>query len=249
VSDHATFRYRGSVILLAASLTVIVVSGAVIWWTMAGSRPPDPVRQVIPQFTIDPDEDPAVTSSAPPSPSTPSPSPRQSPSEERGTASIPPVADTYVVAENPTTNYGSQTKLTASNWNNPWHSQAYLRFTVPQPPGGMVIASAELRLVYQKTSQQAALTEVRSVADTSWSETAMTYQNRPALGEIIATATLPQSGATVLRFDVSAAIRSPGSYCLAMTNPTPQSSTVVYSKEQGADGPRLVLIYRRAGSG
>ncbi|MFF4189594.1 DNRLRE domain-containing protein [Nonomuraea sp. NPDC001831] len=104
--------------------------------------------------------------------------------------SIAPVADTYVVAEAPGTVYGTSAKLAASNWRTHWHSQAYLKFTVPAPPAGQSIASARLEMLYQKTEQQADVTELRSVADNSWTES-MTYPVRPAPGPVVATATLP----------------------------------------------------------
>ncbi|MFF0862043.1 hypothetical protein ACFYUV_09830 [Nonomuraea sp. NPDC003560] len=65
---------------------------------------------------------------------------------------------------------------------------------MPAPPAGRSIASARLEMLYQKTDQQAAVTEVRSVADNSWTES-MTYPARPAPGPVVATATLPAPGA------------------------------------------------------
>ncbi|MEO3799448.1 DNRLRE domain-containing protein [Nonomuraea sp. B1E8] len=155
---------------------------------------------------------------------------------------IAPVADTYVVAESPDTSYGTATKLAASNWNTPWHSQAYLRFPVPAPPAGQSIASVRLELLYQKTDQQASVTELRTVTDNAWSES-MTYAGRPALGPVVATADLPAPGATNLSFDVSGTVRAAGTYSFALTNPTAQSSTVVHSREAGDLGPRLVVTY------
>ncbi|MFC5821049.1 CBM96 family carbohydrate-binding protein [Nonomuraea harbinensis] len=155
---------------------------------------------------------------------------------------LAPVADTYVVAEAPGNVYGTAAKLAASHWNTPWHSQAYLRFSVPAPPAGRSIASARLEMLYQKTEQQASVTELRSVADNSWTES-MTYASRPAVGPVVATATLPAPGATAISFDVSATVRAAGTYSFAMTNPTAQSATVVHSREAGDLGPRLIVSY------
>ncbi|KAB8194633.1 DNRLRE domain-containing protein [Nonomuraea phyllanthi] len=165
-----------------------------------------------------------------------------SPSAAAARDGIAPVADTYVVTESPGSTYGSATKLAASNWSTPWHSQAYLRFSVPAPPAGRSIASARLELLYQKTTQQASVTELHAVADNTWPES-MTYTDRPALGPVVATVTLPEAGATSLSFDVSGTVRTAGTYSFAMTNPTAQSATVVHSREAGDLGPRLVVTY------
>ncbi|MER6508644.1 DNRLRE domain-containing protein [Nonomuraea sp. NPDC001636] len=157
---------------------------------------------------------------------------------------LAPVADTYVVAEAPGTVYGTSAKLAASNWSTPWHSQAYLKFSVPAPPAGQSIASARLEMLYQKTEQQADVTELRSVADNSWTES-MTYPVRPAPGPVVATATLPAPGATSISFDVSATVRAAGTYSFAMTNPSAESATVVHSREAGDLGPRLIITYTR----
>ncbi|ROT29264.1 DNRLRE domain-containing protein [Micromonospora sp. HM5-17] len=159
---------------------------------------------------------------------------------------VPVEADTYVVREAPQTAYGSATKLAASNWSTPWHSEIYLRFPTPTPPPGQRIAAARLELTFQKLTQQPAALELRAVAGSGWSE-AMTYATRPGTGAVLATAAVPAQGTPAVAFDVTSALPAGGSVSFAVTNPTAQSAGVFHSREYGVDAPRLVVSYAPTG--
>ena len=154
---------------------------------------------------------------------------------------VPASADTYVVQEAPGTSYGSATKLAASNWSTPWHSQVYLRFTLPAPPAGQRVASARLELTFQKLTQQPSMVELRAVVDSTWSEN-VTYANRPATGPVVATAAVPTQGTEGVSFDVTSAA-VPGTVSFAVTNPTAQSAAVFHSREYGTGVPTVVVEY------
>jgi hypothetical protein len=157
------------------------------------------------------------------------------------TTTVGATADTYVVVERPALAYGTQAKLTAANWSTPWHSEAYLRFAVPAPPAGQTIAGARLELTFTKLDEQPGTVELRSLTG-AWSEST-TYATRPAVGAVVATATLPGQGQAGVSFDVTAAVQAAGRVDFALANPSAQSVASVHSREQGADGPRLVLVY------
>ncbi|GAA0710939.1 DNRLRE domain-containing protein [Dactylosporangium roseum] len=151
--------------------------------------------------------------------------------------------DTYVVQEQPTAAFGTAAKLAASSWSTPWHSQIFLRFALPAPPAGQRVAGARLDLTFQRLTQQPAAVELRAVTDTAWAES-ITYATRPAIGALLATASVPAQGTTKLSFDVTATVAAAtGSLSFALANPTAESAAVFHSREQGADGPRIAVTY------
>lgn len=163
----------------------------------------------------------------------------ETPAPTLAAAEVVAAADTYVVAERPSTAYGTETKVTAANWTT-WHSEAYLRFDVTVPAGAS-ISRASVVLTFNRLDSQPTLVELRAVSG-GWNEST-TYANRPAVGTLVASASLPGSGAAGVTFDVSGAVRNAGSFSFAVTNPTGQSVASVHSRESGSDGPRLVLEY------
>jgi hypothetical protein len=162
-----------------------------------------------------------------------------SPSAAAAPATVPAGADAYVVAERPSNSYGTEVKLTAANWTT-WHSETYLRFTVPATPAGSTIASVRLELSVQRVDTDPARLDLRPLTG-SWSET-VTYATRPTAGAVVAGATPPASGQP-WSFDLSSVVTAAGPVNLAVTNPTAQSVASVHAREHGADGPRLVITY------
>jgi hypothetical protein len=150
-------------------------------------------------------------------------------------------ADTYVVAQQPSVAHGTESRLTAANWNTPWHSESYLRFTVAPAPAGATITRARLDLTFQRLDQQPDAVDLHTVTG-AWNEST-TYAGRPTVGAVVATAAVDGDGATSLSFDVTSAVRAAGPYSFALRNPTAESVASVYSRESGATGPRLVIEY------
>jgi len=158
-------------------------------------------------------------------------------------AQISPDADTYVVQESGAPR-GSETKLSAAVWASPaWHTQAYLRFTVPATPAGYKIGSASLRLTYQKLTQQAPETRLHKVTS-AWSEATTTWPTKPAVETTaLSSAFLTAPGASTLTFTLNGVITGPAIYNFALINPGTESATAIYSREQAASAPRLTVDY------
>ncbi len=97
-----------------------------------------------------------------------------------GTATLTTTADTYVDSANPTTVWGTST--TAWVDNSPVNI-GYLKFDLT-PYAGKTITGATLtvRTTTNTSSGSGGTTTVRQVSDDSWTEGAMTYNNRKALG-------------------------------------------------------------------
>src|SRR6266545_145775 len=152
-------------------------------------------------------------------------------------AGIAADADTYVVAEQPATAYGQAARVTAAHWTG-WHSEAYLRFTVPAPPAGQAVVRARVEATLEGLIRMPSTVELRTVTG-AWSEST-TYASRPRVGAVLSA--VKPTGES-LSFDVTAAVRTQGAVSFAMTNPTAQSVVSVHAREHGSDGPRLVLEY------
>jgi hypothetical protein len=90
-----------------------------------------------------------------------------------------PVADSFVTASAPRTNYG-RTRSLQLRAKPP--GRAYLRFRIEELGGGVV--SAQLR-VFVTRSGRAGL-QVRAIAEGRWNERSLKYRTAPALGRVIA---------------------------------------------------------------
>ncbi|HEX8099055.1 MAG TPA: DNRLRE domain-containing protein, partial [Actinomycetota bacterium] len=84
-----------------------------------------------------------------------------------------PVADSYVNSASPSTNYGGSTRLRVDASPK---IRSFLRFSVQGISGS--VSKATLRLYAVDGSSDGY--KVRSVSDTTWGETGITYNNAPA---------------------------------------------------------------------
>lgn len=99
-------------------------------------------------------------------------------SEGPTTVSVPATADTYVSASAPTRSFGGAAMINVDAADPV--AIGYLRFDLSGHAGRAVQSAAlEVRVT---TSGSKGTQVVRPVADSSWSESGLTYENRPALG-------------------------------------------------------------------
>jgi fibronectin type 3 domain-containing protein len=110
--------------------------------------------------------------------------------------SVTPVADTYANQGAPSTNFGTSASLLSRGTSG---GVSYLRFALPAAPAGKQLVSAVLRI---RTTTEATAGSVDShtvrLADDQWSESSLTWNNRPALnGEPLATLTGTTAVSTV----------------------------------------------------
>ena len=142
-------------------------------------------------------------------------------------------ADTYVNASFPTTNYGTLATLRADA-SPAVHS--YLRFTV-SGLGGQPITRARLML-YANSSTSSGISTL-AVASNSWSETGMTYNTAPALGNTLAISGAVATGMWI-SLDVTSFVIGEGTYSFAVT--TPGSTAVSFqSREASSNRPQLLV--------
>jgi len=98
------------------------------------------------------------------------------------TASVAPAADAFVRSSTPNANLGTVNELIV-HWGNTSSNQrwAYLKFDLTSVP---TISDAKLRVfgAISGTTTNVIQTAVYPVADTSWSETGINWNNKPPVG-------------------------------------------------------------------
>jgi len=146
-----------------------------------------------------------------------------------------PVADTYVSATNPTTNYGTTTTLRTDGSPD---LHGYLRFNV-QGIASRTISKVTLKLYANSSSNQGI--QITALSDNNWVENTINYNTAPALGSALNTPVAFPAGAYV-SFDITGYITADGVYNLGFLTP---SSTAIslQSREAASNNPQLILEF------
>jgi hypothetical protein len=151
------------------------------------------------------------------------------------TNTLSPVADSYVRADQPTVNFGTATSLRVDG--DPV-TVSYLKFDVQG------LATAPTRATLKVVSPISSTTPInaKSVADTTWTETGVTYNNAPAVGQTPVASDTPSTTNDVLSFDVTSLVNGNGLVSIALDTtsstskspPSRENPTVEYR-------PQLVI--------
>lgn len=181
--------------------------------------------------TTTPTASPTMTKTAVPT-ATPTNTPTATPTVAvSGTTIFNPAADSYVDSSNPTVNYGTSMQIRTDG--SPVVN-SYLRFNVQGLTG--TVTGATLRIY--ANSGLASGYDLPGVADNSWTETGLTWNNAPAIG-----ATLGSSGAitagTWTVVDVTAYVTANGTYSFAITDPS--ITALSLASRESANPPQLVI--------
>lgn len=151
------------------------------------------------------------------------------------TSTFSAAADARVQEANPTTNYGTSSGLRTDGGTDP-DVESYLRFAVT---GVGSVTSAKLR-VYATTGS-ANGPAAYAVADTTWSETGITWSNRPARSAAADDKGTVAAGSFV-EFDVTSLVKGNGLHTFALA--TTSSDGVDFSSREAATAgqrPQLVV--------
>lgn len=127
------------------------------------------------------------------------------------TSVLLPTDDAYVDASYPTTNFGTRSPLSVDA--NPVR-HTFLKFSVTGT-GGCPNAKATLRLFNVNPSADGG--DVYAVADTSWTESTVTWNTQPALGAQLASLG-PVASGTAYDVDVTPLITGDGVFSIGMTS-------------------------------
>jgi hypothetical protein len=146
-----------------------------------------------------------------------------------------PVADAYVDSGTPTTKYGIKTTLIVDA--SPV-DQSYLKFQLSGLTGNTV-TSGKLR-VYVSDNGSVKGGSVAKMSSTSWSETTVTYNTRPAIdGAVLSTLGAVNIG-TWYEFNVTPAVAGDGMLSLGI-NSTSTDGVHYASREDTIHAPQLVV--------
>ena len=141
------------------------------------------------------------------------------------------VADAWVDSSRPNTSFGGDAVLRADT--SPATLQSYVRFDVPVLAG--TIKRAVVRLyVVDETLDAPALHDTSA----SWSETTLTWNNRPAVTTKRADAGHVLPG-TWVEYDVTARVTGQGAYGFALV--ATSADGVQYASRTTANAPKLVV--------
>ncbi len=157
-------------------------------------------------------------------------------------------ADSYANEGAPSSNYGTSSSL-ASRGRSGYAS--YLRFVLPQAPSGKRLTAAALRFrTTGATDAGSAQTHSVSLAGDGWTETGLTWRNKPALGTALGTVSTATKPGTVYQTPLDASVVQ-GLAGTTQTVAVTGSSTAVtdslwfWSRNHSTSGyrPLLVLTY------
>ena len=142
-----------------------------------------------------------------------------------------PVADSSVFSNRGSSNQGSssQLRVDAAPVVN-----SYMRFDVQGLVG--TVTSATLRL-YVQTSSSAGVS-VHQVADNSWIESSITFNNAPAIGAVINSSGATSAGSYV-DIDVTSNVTGNGLVSMALT--TTDTALIIAQSREGLNPPELVV--------
>ncbi len=149
------------------------------------------------------------------------------------TVTFVPTDDAYVRSNYPDENTGGQATLRTYRVDQ---TSSYLKFNV----GGVTapVTSVKLRLFVTDPSTVAGA--IYSVADTNWTEGAITWTTRPAVGSLLGAGGAAPVG-TWVEFNLGAPFSGDGVYSFALKDGN--SDAVWYSSKEGANAPQLVVTF------
>ncbi len=108
------------------------------------------------------------------------------------TITFSPVKDAMVKAAAAGSNFGTANQLQVSGQSS-FQKQVFLQFNVTGIPSGATVTGATLLIAAQTTGSSRPVT-AKAVSNTSWSETGITWSNKPALGSTLATVSSHTAG-------------------------------------------------------
>lgn len=145
-------------------------------------------------------------------------------------------ADAHVEEENPSTNFGTSADLQVLNTNKR-QKQSYIRFSISGLSG--TVQSAKLRV--HSTSQGTKNGPAVYTSGNSWTETGITWSNRPSLTSSAYDNKGAISANTWTEYNVTPLVSGNGTYTFVLIGDS--SDDVIFSSREGSNPPQLVLTY------
>jgi hypothetical protein len=157
------------------------------------------------------------------------------------TVDFSPTKDAMVKVAAPTTNFGTATNLQCSGQSG-FAKQMFLQFNVTGLPTGATIVSATLKINATTTATGRTITS-HSVSNTTWGETTITWNNKPALGTARGAATSYTAG-QYTSWDVTGGVTGNGNVTFGLDS-TFSGDTSFNAREAGSGtAPILEIVYQ-----
>lgn len=160
--------------------------------------------------------------------------------EELATTTFSPIADAHVNSNFPNTNYGSNQILPVDG--SP-ALLAYLKFDI-KSLFGKKVTSAKLRLMVVSTEVSSSVQNAKGVGN-NWAESTITYNNRPAPGNLLTTVTNSAAGSWIeanVTSYISAKVQNQNNLASLVLDDTTDSYHIrLNSREATSNAPQLVV--------
>jgi hypothetical protein len=150
--------------------------------------------------------------------------------------------DGYSSSSRPSYNFGASDTLVAGRSGTDT-MVTYLKFTVAKPGTGTTVKNAQVVLTRAGKTLPNALT-LSKVADTAWTEKALSAKNDPAVGAVVSNLA-PKRDAATVTFDVSSVVKGAGTYTFAVTSRVANTPARLMSSEAATGKPSLNLTVTR----
>ena len=151
------------------------------------------------------------------------------------TLTLTPTADSFVRNSSPTTNYGKQTLVETDT--SPL-TVSYLKFNLA-PLAGKTILKATLKF---KVSEPSAQTQtLQNVNSSSWTETGLTYNNRPGFSGAITTFKAASTN-SVVGLNIANAVNAKKGSEISLGITSAGDDRATYYSREASSGNRPVLV-------
>ncbi|MDH4276159.1 MAG: Ig-like domain-containing protein, partial [Gammaproteobacteria bacterium] len=162
-----------------------------------------------------------------------------------------PVADSFVNSINTGTNYGSNIYLVTHIGNGGWFptptNLSYIKFDLSSTTP---VIDARLYLYSTLSAAGYATATLADVSDTSWSESTITWANKPAIGSGLAVFSVTSTNVATFSFDITGYVnskRAGGNTAVSLgLYPSSQSASTIYinsGSRESAYSPKLVVTF------
>lgn len=146
-------------------------------------------------------------------------------------------------------NYGSSTTLISSSYYDSNTRLAYLKFDGAQIIGKSIISA---KLVITPSLSRTVEKEIRSVTDNAWTESSLTYVNRPPAGNVMGKISYLDQALNInqnITIDLTPSeisVSPSGEISIAIINTSKSNTLEIYSKEASTNSyqPKLIIEAR-----
>jgi len=214
------------VIVFTATLATFPVNSSSSSWYLPrqNSQRQNRIEPTVPQRTIQPNRKPIKSTAQ---------------------ATVSPVADSYVSSTATSTNFGTALELRSKRST----LESYLRFDLTSLTESVISAKVRLTGQLNDTSGTNVVSQLFAVSNTTWSETGITWANKPSSsGSALASVTVTDNVPRLYEWDITAFVKSEMNaerhlISLALKNPSTSTPYATFSSREAlSNTPELMIL-------